>query len=422
MLDVYTNGTVKRISPEAPVPVMEVSSRDTRPGGAGNVVLGLQALGAKVYAAGRVGEDALGKKLLALLEPADTSLIHREEEYETPVKNRLIAGGQQLIRIDQETLKSLSPSLEKRLIKDLEKILPQVQIVAISDYGKGFLSKALLQEVIERANALKIPSIVDPKGLDFTKYRGATLIKPNVSEAFLATKSPPHTPIDEVAEKLFSFTDTLVITRSEEGMSVFERGKSRFDYPANVHKVRDVTGAGDTVLAVFCLGLSCGFGVHFCAQLANIAASISVEKIGCAEVSLAEIAKRLVEGNPSKIYDGDYPYALRHAFEEEEYVLVTISSKKSSLVPLIQALRELAKEGKKIVLYAEQVRNEEVELLSSIREVDHIFTKEADLKSLSALTPPSATYTFSEEGLLREKKILKALLERAGDRVEDLYI
>src|SRR5579872_6372664 len=225
MLDSYTTGRVKRISPEAPVPVMEVLKRESRPGGAGNVVLNLTALGAKVFAVGRIGADGEGSELkLRLSESADTQALLIEPNYKTPVKNRLIADSQQLLRVDFETISPLDLNLENEIIEQLKVLIPQTQVVAISDYGKGFLTNRLIASAIEMARAHRIPAIVDPKGTDFTKYKGATVLKPNLSEAFAAAKMAIHSPLEEVARHLIhlSCPDLLLITRSESGMSLFD--------------------------------------------------------------------------------------------------------------------------------------------------------------------------------------------------------
>jgi D-glycero-beta-D-manno-heptose-7-phosphate kinase len=188
LLDSYTTGIVRRISPEAPVPVMEVLRYEERPGGAGNVALSLLALGGVVYCAGRIGKDEGGRKLKGLLSLMNLDSLMVEEGYSTPVKNRLIADSQQLLRVDTETISPLDPSLEIKLLHRLKEIIPHMDVVALSDYGKGFLSNRLIYETIHIAKSSNIPVIVDPKGTDFTKYKGASLLKPNLSEAYAAVK------------------------------------------------------------------------------------------------------------------------------------------------------------------------------------------------------------------------------------------
>ncbi|MDE3045168.1 MAG: HldE protein [Verrucomicrobiota bacterium] len=295
LLDSYTSGRVKRISPEAPVPVLEVLKQESRPGGAGNVVLNLTTLGAHVFAVGRIGADHEGEELKQRLQVADGSGLIIEPLYRTPVKNRLIADSQQLLRVDFETISPLPHSLEGGIVALLEKAIPTMEVVAVSDYGKGFLTPSILSQAIAIARQAKVPIIIDPKGIDFAKYRGATILKPNLSEAYVAAKLPHTATLDEVAAVLLDITqaELLLITRSEAGMTLFERDGGRHDFPVYSREVKDVTGAGDTVLAMISLGLAHRFDMAIAVQLANIAAGVSVERLGCVQVTLPEIAQRL---------------------------------------------------------------------------------------------------------------------------------
>jgi D-glycero-beta-D-manno-heptose-7-phosphate kinase len=291
LLDTYTRGHVHRISPEAPVPVLEVHSEDARPGGAGNVVLNLTKLNARVFAAGRVGTDSQGTQLMDYLahEQVDLTALFPSSE-PTPVKNRLIAESQQLLRVDREMIAPLSPALEQRLLKQIDQILPHVDVIALSDYGKGVITVSLCTSVMKMAKTASIPLIADPKGRDFTKYRGATILKPNLKEAYDAAHLPLQAPLEEVAKRLLSFElEHLLITRSEAGMSLFSSDASRHDFPTHAREVKDVTGAGDTVLAVLSFALAHRLDIHSAIRLANRAASIAVQRIGCAQVTLEEI-------------------------------------------------------------------------------------------------------------------------------------
>ena len=174
LLDRYTTGRVKRISPEAPVPIMEVLKQEARPGGAGNVVLNLSTIGGQVHAVGRIGNDDAGEELKSYLRTAgvDASSLCIEPGYRTPVKNRLIAESQQLLRVDQETIISLNEESERIILSQIESLIPKMEVIAISDYGKGFLTPRLISETIRIAREAHIPVIVDPKGTEFAKYRG----------------------------------------------------------------------------------------------------------------------------------------------------------------------------------------------------------------------------------------------------------
>lgn len=298
MLDVYTIGDVQRISPEAPVPVLRVTEESRRPGGAGNAILNLVSLGMEVVALGRVGNDGGGSQFVEALaeEGVDVSSIVRDPGFRTPLKNRMIAAGQQLVRIDYEKTTQMETRLEQEVCAMLPSLLKDVDIVAISDYAKGFLTLPLLSELIELARAYKIPVIVDPKGRDFLRYRGATLIKPNLSEAVAAAGLGVEATLDEIARQILDEVaiETLMITRSKEGISIFD-GNARQDFPARVHEIKDVTGAGDTVLAVVTAALANRMSLADAAELANLAAGIAIERIGCARISLADLSARLVE-------------------------------------------------------------------------------------------------------------------------------
>lgn len=299
MLDVYTLGDVQRISPEAPVPVLRVKEESKRPGGAGNAVLNLVSLGMEVSVFGRVGADPGGSLFIQAMqdEKIETKGIFVDPAFQTPLKSRMIAAGQQLLRVDYENPKSLSPALEKQAVEMLPALLEGVDVVAVSDYAKGFLTPSLLRAIIQEAEKRQIPTIVDPKGIDFARYQGATLLKPNLSEALAAAGLGIDAELDDVAGRLLEQikVDTLMVTRSQKGISLFCHKQGRRDFPAQVHEVKDVTGAGDTVLAVITAAMANRIALDHAAQLANVAAGMAIEHVGCARISLAELTARLVE-------------------------------------------------------------------------------------------------------------------------------
>lgn len=291
-LDRYLKGNVERISPEAPVPVLEVEEEWFRPGGAGNVALNLHAMGADVTVIGRVGADWEGDKLLSLLEEKgmDSSKMIRQQDYVTGVKTRLISGNQQMLRIDREWK---DPVLFDLSI--LRYAIEETDLVVISDYGKGFLSQELLFTLFSIGKLYDKQVIVDPKGKDFSRYRGATLIKPNKKEAYAAAGAALTDPIDSVGQILLEKTEAqaILITRSEEGMTLYTKSK-RLDAPVVIKDIIDVTGAGDTVVAMIAIALANQIEIGKAMALANVAASIAIEHIGCYAVSLHDVAKRLL--------------------------------------------------------------------------------------------------------------------------------
>lgn len=382
-LDVYTVGKAKRISPEAPVAVINVQSEEHRAGGAGNVILSLVSLGASVVAVGRVGKDIGGDRLVDSLnkEGVDTRAVIRQEAYTTPVKNRIIANGQQIVRIDYEEVSSLSKEEEKEIIDQLPILMQGVQVVAISDYGKGLLSRSLLEAVIRCARERQIPVIADPKGIDFTKYAGATLIKPNLSEAFAAARLSDQASLELVAKTILDATaiQHLMITRSEEGISLFDAKGAREDFPVHAREVKDVTGAGDTVLAMLTYAIANGLSYSEAIQLCNVAAGIAIEHIGCARVTFGDVAKRLLYlQSDNKIFDEDHLYPLKRILRERKFTVLHLSKEKihKGLSPEIFAtIRSLsAAEGKDLLVSVDGLpaENPFVKMLASLNEVDFI--------------------------------------------------
>lgn len=294
MLDSYTVGVVERLSPEAPVPILHVQENFHRPGGAGNAALNLAALSQHVEILGRIGKDASASYLAQGLEDKgiSTSGLLVEDDFPTPIKNRFIGNGQQLLRADWESTAAITPSFEKLALAHLSKIIDRLDAIAISDYGKGMCTKSLLQNVIDLALSHQVPVIVDPKGADFTKYRKATLIKPNHKEAMIAA---PANDLEACADQLLGITEALylTITRAEAGISFFNQKREHHHFSALPQEVKDVTGAGDTVLSVLAAGLANRLPIASIIPLANKAASLAIEKVGCVCVSKEELAKRL---------------------------------------------------------------------------------------------------------------------------------
>jgi D-beta-D-heptose 7-phosphate kinase / D-beta-D-heptose 1-phosphate adenosyltransferase len=312
MLDEYLWGEVDRISPEAPVQVVTIQKEDFTLGGAGNVVNNAVALGAKVFTAGVIGTGRNGQVLLERFNKlgVDTSLIIQEPDRATTQKTRIIAANQHVLRIDRETKQDISgPTLEK-IIRLIEDKMPDIDVVLISDYGKGLITKNLLSKVIASAKKHEKMIIVDPKGLDFSKYSGVSLLTPNKKEAALASgvEIDDDSSLEKAANKILEniSLDNLLITCGKDGMVLFGKNKTPFRVRAKSRQVFDVSGAGDTVLAVFGLAVASGASIHNSVALANTAAGIVVGKVGTATVSKQELASALTSddtGLPSKYKD-----------------------------------------------------------------------------------------------------------------------
>jgi len=295
MIDEYVWGDVDRISPEAPVPVVSVTREDYTLGGSGNVVNNLAALGAKIMVAGVTGTGAGG----ALMARRITSLgvdaggVVQDPLRPTTRKTRIIAASQQVLRIDRETVRDIAGETRAAIAAYVRKKIPSVDAVLISDYGKGLLTQELLKVIIEKAREAGKPAIIDPKGLDFEKYRDAFLITPNKKEACLAAgiEISNTDSLDRAAEAIFAKTgaQNLLITCGKDGMALYEGTSGPHTIRSRARQVFDVSGAGDTVVAVTGLALAAGQSLREAAALANLAAGIVVGKIGTATVTLPEL-------------------------------------------------------------------------------------------------------------------------------------
>lgn len=295
MIDQYIWGDASRLSPEAPVPIVNVEKESSTLGGAGNVAQNLLSYGAKVIVAGVIGDDAAGKELLKMLndEQADTQGILTDAERITTLKTRIIVGSHQIVRVDREVSQPIDTICKDRLLHKIIPLLTQVDVVLLSDYNKGVLSPLLCERIIQECKKLDKKVIVDPKGLDFEKYKGAFIIKPNKKEIAQAVKIEKIGTIEDLqkaASTLFKLTevDYLVVTLSEEGMAILT--KNSYDLlEVKATEVFDVTGAGDTVLATLAYFIASGFNVLEACELANHAAAIVIRRVGSATTTLAEI-------------------------------------------------------------------------------------------------------------------------------------
>jgi D-beta-D-heptose 7-phosphate kinase/D-beta-D-heptose 1-phosphate adenosyltransferase len=292
MLDRYLFGSTGRISPEAPVPVVHVHETDDRPGGAANVAVNLAALGVSTSLVGVVGKDAAADALESIMgEHGITCSFARAEDRPTITKTRVQSRGQQLIRLDEENVLALAGD---EMAASLEGALGNAGAVILSDYGKGALSD--VPAMIAACRESKVPVLVDPKGTDFEKYRGASLITPNQSEfEAVAGKSESDDALVERARAMMDDLelDALLVTRSEKGMLLVEAGAEPLFLSTQAREVFDVTGAGDTVIATLAAALASGQTLASAAALANIAAGLVVRKIGVATVTPGEISAAL---------------------------------------------------------------------------------------------------------------------------------
>jgi rfaE bifunctional protein kinase chain/domain len=294
ILDRYIFGQVERISPEAPVPVVKVSSEELRLGGAGNVAANIDQLGAGGLLLGIIGNDDFAAEIRRIKKTGN--LVISDPQNQTITKTRIISQRQQIVRVDREEMINLSDALMNQ-IREAIKTAP-IDGIIVSDYAKGTVSAEVMAVLKDRATAGGIPVIVDPKPPHFALYRGVTGITPNLKEAeemfgkAISTDEDAALALQHIRRKFR--TQFTLITRGGSGISAAARGSKIFHLPAFSHEVFDVTGAGDTVVAVLTLALVSGATLREAVALANAAASIVVEKIGTSQVSLEELKARLL--------------------------------------------------------------------------------------------------------------------------------
>lgn len=325
MLDRYWYGPTGRISPEAPVPVVKVEQNEERPGGAANVAMNIASLGGYAHIIGLTGQDepaqVLENKLSSLNVSCDFVAL---SGYPTITKLRVLSRGQQLIRLDfEDKFENTDANL---ILSRMESALPKVKAVILSDYAKGALEH--VQQFIQKARAANVPVFIDPKGTDFERYRGATMLTPNMSEFEQVVGKVKSD--DELVTKGLELIEkfdlqALLVTRSEHGMTLLRRGQEPFHLPTQAKEVYDVTGAGDTVISVLAASVSAGKPLDEACALANAAAGVVVGKLGTSTVSTIELAEAV------------------HGSRDTEFGVITEAK-------LIEAVKRAKARGEKVVM------------------------------------------------------------------------
>lgn len=297
MLDRYVHGDVRRISPEAPIPVLRARARRAVLGGAGNVAENAVALGARAVLVGLVGDDATAAELRAMLGPRIEDALVAVHGRPTTVKTRFMSGGHQLLRLDEEATDPASPEAEIALLAAYRAALAHASVVVLSDYAKGVLTDTVLREAIALARAAGRAVVVDPKRPRFEAYAGATVITPNVLEVTRATGLPADTDaaadIAGTAALEQAGAEAVLVKRSEKGLTLVRRGEATHHVPTQAVEVSDVSGAGDTLVTAFAIALAGGAPMAEAALLANVAAGLVVAKPGTATVTQPELAAAL---------------------------------------------------------------------------------------------------------------------------------
>jgi len=305
MVDEFVRGDVARISPEAPVPILEVIGRSSTPGGAANAAMNVASLGGAPRLVGVVGKDD-GAALLARLVTAagiDASGLVPDPSRPTTQKTRIVARHQQVVRIDQESRAKLDPAITAALAAAARAAMADADACIISDYGKGVVSPELVAAVVDAARARRVPVVVDPKRKDFAAYRGATVVTPNLQELEVAVGAPCQTT-DEVVAAGSRLVEQLgggavLVTRGAAGMTLLEPGKAPVHTHARARAVFDVTGAGDTVVGTLALARASGMPMAQGSEIASVAAGLVVSKVGTATVDMHELRAELVREGAS---------------------------------------------------------------------------------------------------------------------------
>lgn len=308
MLDRFISGTVERISPESPVPVLSIRRENRMLGGAGNVVSNLSGLRARPILLSVTGADEDGAAVRALAEGmgADCAGLFVDPGRPTTVKTRFLARHQQLLRADSEQTTPISPDFSARILKSAAAVLPEVGAVVLSDYGKGVLTEDLISGLIAAAHARNLPVLVDPKGRNYARYRGASVVTPNRKELTEANDGSPLTDDESIvaaAHRICASSGlaAMVVTRAAEGMTIIQKKPDAADFERPLHlraqarEVYDVSGAGDTVIATLAAALAAGATLPQAADLANRAGGIVVGKVGTAPIRATELAAAVLE-------------------------------------------------------------------------------------------------------------------------------
>lgn len=296
MTDSYLWGKVDRISPEAPVPILNVQKREKRLGGAANVALNVQAMGAQPILCSVIGQDSDGTDFLELLNQQNLSTagIVRSADRTTTIKHRIMSGSHHLLRVDQEVDHQISGVEQELLLEKITALLPSADVVVFEDYDKGVLGKQLIEAVITLAKDLKIPTVVDPKKRNFLHYVGVTLFKPNKKELKegIKTETSLHTieEVDDAIDKLQAklCADAVMITLSEQGV-YFKSEKESLHIPAHIRKIADVSGAGDTVISVAACCVALRLPAKLTTELANLSGGLVCEQVGVVPINKQEL-------------------------------------------------------------------------------------------------------------------------------------
>ena len=430
MLDRYLMGSVNRISPEAPVPVVLLKESEDRAGGAANVAANLSGLGLHTQIIGCIGEDATGATLKTIITNSgvDTALMMASQQRPTISKTRVMSGNQQIVRIDDESAAAFTAEENAHLLKHVAQALDaKPAMVILSDYAKGLLSEASCKAIIQQCKQLGIPVIADPKGRDYSKYKGASALTPNKKETAEACGVAMHeTDALLLAAKQLKENlglDFLAVTRGEEGISFID-DQHTAHIPATAKKVFDVSGAGDTVIATLAAGLVHGLTPHDALQLANIAAAIVVGKVGTVPVTQAELLKALVsedgQSQADKICDKAQLVALvKHWKDNQQKIVFTNGCFDLLHAGHVTYLEAAKKTGDKLILGLNTDRS-----VSALKGPSRPVIHEQDrARVLAALAAVDAVILFDEDTPLQLIDAIRPdVIVKGDDYTEDQVV
>lgn len=402
MLDGYASGGVERISPEAPVPVLRHLSHHEVPGGGANVAMNIAALGGKPYLVGLVGEDEEAERLDQLLRAAgvETRLVAAKGR-PTTFKLRILAGNHQMLRIDKEEVGPASSEVEDALLRAVLEVLADMRAVILSDYRKGCLTDRVLAKVIAEARARNVPVFVDPKRSDFSAYAGVSFITPNRSELKAATGVVCEDDAScEAAAAMAREASgaAILLTRSEQGMTFFPVTGETLSLPTEAQEVFDVSGAGDSVIATFALGVVSGMTIPQALRAANCAAGIVISRAGTATTTEAEIAAAMDRGHLLSRSEGtlswDEMRRLREIWRDEKLVVGFTNGCFDLLHPgHIALLRESARNCDRLIVGL----NTDASVRRLKGETRPIQTEEARAEVMAAISHVDGVVLFGEE-------------------------
>lgn len=406
ILDRYLWGTVDRISPEGPIPILQLEREEQRPGGAANVAMNLVALGADAACAGAIGDDIAGRLLVDVLKAAgvDVSAVVIDPSRPTPTKTRCIGGSQQqMLRIDRESSSAIAPHTGRELADRIDDQIAKADLVIVSDYAKGSMTGDVLAAAMSAARNRAKPVIVGPKGADFSKYRGCSAVVPNLKELAVATAMALSTDFDVVAaaDALLKSIgcEFIVVTRGEDGMTLVRRERAPFHVRSRSRHVFDVTGAGDTALATLGLALASDASPDEAVHLANVAGGLAVKEVGVAAVTRAELLDDLGEAalRPAKIGTvHELMSRLRQHRDRRETVVFTNGCFDVLHVGHLRTLRHAKAQGDVLVVAINSdasarrlkgphrpivTQEERAEVLAALEDVDYIVIFEEDTPS-----------------------------------------